>query len=443
LPDKAIDLMDEAASKIRLQASFLPQEVRQAMERVERVKREKEDASKAQDFERAAQLRDRERVLRQKLEELEGSVKRDKGRGSLNTVTGEDIADIVSAWTGIPVTRLVEEETQKLLRMEDTIHERIIGQEVAVRAVAKAVRRARAGLKDPRRPIGSFIFLGPTGVGNTELARALAEFLFGDEGALVRIDMSEYSERHTVSRLVGSPPGYVGYEEGGQLTEAVRRRPFSVVLFDEIEKAHPEIFNVLLQILDDGRLTDAQGRTVDFKNSVIIMTSNVGAPQLDKNVGMGFRAAGADESVDRERAYQRMRDQVMEELRRTFRPEFLNRLDEVIVFRPLTTEQIKEIVGVLIERVRRELRTNVRWMSPRRRDVLARKGTTRPLVPDRCAARSSASLKIRSAVTAARAVPTRGRHRGRQRGRHCDRLERKQSLRSQSRSAKPSAGPGP
>jgi ATP-dependent Clp protease ATP-binding subunit ClpC len=376
LPDKAIDLMDEASSKIRLQASFLPQEVRQAMERVERVKREKEDASKAQDFERAAQLRDRERVLRQKLEELEGSVKRDKGRGSLNTVTGEDIADIVSAWTGIPVTRLVEEETQKLLRMEDTIHERIVGQEEAVRAVAKAVRRARAGLKDPRRPIGSFIFLGPTGVGKTELARALAEFLFGDDGALVRIDMSEYSERHTVSRLVGSPPGYVGYEEGGQLTEAVRRRPFSVVLFDEIEKAHPEIFNVLLQILDDGRLTDAQGRTIDFKNSVIIMTSNVGAPQLDKNVGMGFRAAGADESVDRERAYQRMRDQVMEELRRTFRPEFLNRLDEVIVFRPLTTEQIKEIVGVLIERVRHELRGQNMDLdvTEAAKDVLAREG---------------------------------------------------------------------
>ena len=376
LPDKAIDLMDEASSKIRLQASFLPQEVRQAMERVERVKREKEDASKAQDFERAAQLRDRERVLRQKLEELEGSFKRDKGRGSLNTVTGEDIADIVSAWTGIPVTRLVEEETQKLLRMEDTIHQRIVGQEEAVRAVAKAVRRARAGLKDPRRPIGSFIFLGPTGVGKTELARALAEFLFGDEGALVRIDMSEYSERHTVSRLVGSPPGYVGYEEGGQLSEAVRRRPFSVVLFDEIEKAHPEIFNVLLQILDDGRLTDAQGRTVDFKNCVIIMTSNVGAPQLDKNIGMGFRAAGADESVDRERAYQRMRDQVMEELRRTFRPEFLNRLDEVIVFRPLTTGQIKEIVGILIERVRRELRgQNIDMdMTESAKEVLANEG---------------------------------------------------------------------
>ncbi len=375
LPDKAIDLMDEAASKIRLQASFLPQEVRQAMERVERTRREKEEASKAQDFERAAQLRDRERVLRQKLEELQGSLKREKGREP-TVVTAEDIADIVSSWTGIPVTRLVEEETQKLLRMEEALHERIVGQDEAVRAVAKAVRRARAGLKDPRRPIGSFIFLGPTGVGKTELARALAEFLFGDEGALVRIDMSEYSERHTVSRLVGSPPGYVGYEEGGQLTEAVRRRPFSVVLFDEIEKAHPEIFNVLLQILDDGRLTDAQGRTVDFKNCVIIMTSNVGAPQLDKEVGIGFRAAGYDETVDRERQYERMREQVMEELRRTFRPEFLNRLDEIIVFRPLTHEQIKAIVGILMERVRRELRgQNMDLeLTPAAQEVLAREG---------------------------------------------------------------------
>ncbi|MCL6552021.1 MAG: ATP-dependent Clp protease ATP-binding subunit [Firmicutes bacterium] len=375
LPDKAIDLMDEAASKIRLQASFLPQELRQAMERVERTRREKEEASKAQDFERAAQLRDRERVLRQKLEELQGSIKREKGREP-TVVTAEDIADIVSSWTGIPVTRLVEEETQKLLRMEEALHERIVGQDEAVRAVAKAVRRARAGLKDPRRPIGSFIFLGPTGVGKTELARALAEFLFGDEGALVRIDMSEYSERHTVSRLVGSPPGYVGYEEGGQLTEAVRRRPFSVVLFDEIEKAHPEIFNVLLQILDDGRLTDAQGRTVDFKNCVIIMTSNVGAPQLDKEVGIGFRAAGYDETVDRERQYERMREQVMEELRRTFRPEFLNRLDEIIVFRPLTHEQIKAIVGILMERVRRELRgqTMDLEVTPAAQEVLAREG---------------------------------------------------------------------
>ncbi len=376
LPDKAIDLMDEASSKIRLQASFLPQEVRQAVERVERAKREKEEASKAQDFERAAQLRDRERVLRQKLEELEGSIKREKGRGNLNTVTGDDIADIVSSWTGIPVRRLVEEESQKLLHMEGSIHERIVGQEEAVRAVSKAVRRSRAGLKDPRRPIGSFIFLGPTGVGKTELARALAEFLFGDEGALIRIDMSEYSERHTVSRLVGSPPGYVGFEEGGQLTEAVRRRPFSVVLFDEIEKAHPEIFNVLLQILDDGRLTDAQGRTVDFKNSIIIMTSNVGAPQLDKEVGIGFRAAGRDETMDRERVYERMRDHVMEELRRTFRPEFLNRLDEVIVFRPLTTEQIAVIVGILIARVRREMRGQNMDLevSEAARELLAREG---------------------------------------------------------------------
>ena len=354
LPDKAIDLMDEAASKIRLQASFLPQEVRQAVERVERVRREKEEAIKNQDFEKAALLRDKEKVLRQKLEELESSWKREKGR-DISTVTAEDIADVVSSWTGIPVTRLVEEETQRLLRMEESLHERIVGQEEAVSAVAKAVRRARTGLKDPRRPVGSFIFLGPTGVGKTELARALAEFLFGDEDALIRIDMSEYSERHTISRLVGSPPGYVGYEEGGQLTEAVRRRPYSVVLFDEIEKAHPEIFNVLLQILDDGRLTDAQGRTVDFKNTVIIMTSNVGAPVLEKEVAIGFRPV-RDEREAMETAYARMKERITEELRRTFRPEFLNRIDEIIIFRPLTGQQIKAIVDILIARVRRELR---------------------------------------------------------------------------------------
>jgi len=355
LPDKAIDLMDEAASKIRIQSSFLPAELRQAMERVEKVRREKEEAIRAQDFERAAQLRDRERVQRQKLEELESSW-RAQHRRDPTTVTAEDIAEVVSSWTGIPVTKLVEAETQKLLRMEEALHKRIVGQDEAVAAVSRAVRRARAGLKDPRRPIGSFIFLGPTGVGKTELARALAEFLFGDENALIRIDMSEYSERHTVSRLVGAPPGYVGYEEGGQLTEAVRRRPYSVVLLDEIEKAHPEIFNVLLQILDDGRLTDAQGRTVDFKNCVIIMTSNIGAPQIERSTpALGFRAI-ADEKAEQERTYERMREQVLEELKRTFRPEFLNRIDEVIVFRPLTKEQMRAIVEILLERVRREVR---------------------------------------------------------------------------------------
>ena len=374
LPDKAIDLMDEASSKIRLQASFLPQEVRQAVEKVERVRREKDDAIKAQDFEKAAPLRDKERVLRQKLEELESSWKKEKGR-DVSTVSEEDIADIVSSWTGIPVTRLVEEEAQRLLHMEDSIHERIIGQEEAVRAVSKAVRRARTGLKDPRRPVGSFIFLGPTGVGKTELARALAEFLFGDENALIRIDMSEYSERHTISRLVGSPPGYVGYEEGGQLTEQVRRRPYSVVLFDEIEKAHPEIFNVLLQILDDGRLTDAQGRTVDFKNAVLIMTSNVGAPILEKEVAIGFRPSrGGDEAMAS--AYERMKERITEELRRTFRPEFLNRIDEIIIFRPLTSEQIKLIVNILISRVRRELRGQGMdlELSEAAKDLLANEG---------------------------------------------------------------------
>src|SRR5437899_1764442 len=374
LPDKAIDLMDEASSKIRLQASFLPQEVRQAVEKVERVRREKEESIKNQDFEKAAQLRDKERVLRQKLEELESSWKREKGR-DISTVTAEDIADVVSSWTGIPVTRLVEEETQRLLKMEESIHERIVGQEEAVSAVAKAVRRARTGLKDPRRPVGSFIFLGPTGVGKTELARALAEFLFGDENALIRIDMSEYSERHTISRLVGSPPGYVGYEEGGQLTEAVRRRPFSVVLFDEIEKAHPEIFNVLLQILDDGRLTDAQGRAVDFKNAVIIMTSNVGAPLLEKEVAIGFKPT-RDELTAMDSAYARMKEHITEELRRTFRPEFLNRIDEVIIFRPLTGDQIKAIADILIARVQRELRgQNMQLeLTEAAKDLLAKEG---------------------------------------------------------------------
>ncbi len=374
LPDKAIDLMDEAASKIRLQASFLPQEVRQALDKAERARREKEEAIKGQDFEKAASLRDKEKVLRQKLEELESSWKTDKGR-DITTVTADDIADIVSSWTGIPVMRLVEEETEKLLRMEDTIHSRIIGQEEAVHAVSRAVRRARAGLKDARRPIGSFIFLGPTGVGKTELTLALAEFLFGDEGAVIRIDMSEYTERHTVSRLVGAPPGYVGYEEGGQLTEQVRRRPYSVVLLDEIEKAHPEIFNVLLQILEDGRLTDAQGRTVDFKNCVVIMTSNVGAPQIQRESGFGFRG-GEGERQEAEAAYDRMKTHVMEELRRTFRPEFLNRVDEIIVFRSLSREQIRAIVDILMERIKREIRGQgmTLAMTDAARDLLATEG---------------------------------------------------------------------
>ena len=374
LPDKAIDLMDEAASKIRLHASLRPQEVRQALDKAERVRREKEEAIKGQDFEKAASLRDKEKVLRQKLEELESSWKMDKGR-DITTVTADDIADIVSSWTGIPVMRLVEEETEKLLRMEDSLHTRIVGQEEAVHAVSRAVRRARAGLKDARRPIGSFIFLGPTGVGKTDLTLALVEFLFGDEGAVIRIDMSEYTERHTVSRLVGAPPGYVGYEEGGQLTEQVRRRPYSVVLLDEIEKAHPEVFNVLLQILEDGRLTDAQGRTVDFKNCVIIMTSNVGAPQIQRDTGLGFRGTES-ERLEAERTYDRMKIHVMEEMRRTFRPEFLNRVDEIIVFRPLMRDQIRAIVDILMERVTREIRGQgmALTMTDAARELLATEG---------------------------------------------------------------------
>src|SRR2546427_158813 len=313
--------------------------------------------------------------LRERYESHHGVTISDEALVAAATLAEEDIADVVSSWTGIPVTRLVEEETQRLLKMEESIHERIVGQEEAVSAVAKAVRRARTGLKDPRRPVGSFIFLGPTGVGKTELARALAEFLFGDENALIRIDMSEYSERHTISRLVGSPPGYVGYEEGGQLTEAVRRRPFSIVLFDEIEKAHPEIFNVLLQILDDGRLTDAQGRAVDFKNAVIIMTSNVGAPLLEKEVAIGFKPT-RDELTAMDSAYNRMKEHITEELRRTFRPEFLNRIDEVIIFRPLTGDQIKAIVDILIARVQRELRgQNMQLeLTAAAKDLLAKEG---------------------------------------------------------------------
>ncbi|MDN5361454.1 MAG: ATP-dependent Clp protease ATP-binding subunit ClpC [Moorella sp. (in: firmicutes)] len=353
LPDKAIDLMDEAGSRVRLQVYTAPDEVKKLEARLEEIEKEKAAAVNAQEFEKAASLRDEEKKIKEELEAKKGEWQKEKGLEK-SVVTAEDIAQIVSSWTGIPVTQLAQEESERLLHLEDVLHQRVIGQDEAVHAVARAVRRARAGLKDPKRPIGSFIFLGPTGVGKTELARALAAALFGDEDAMVRFDMSEYMEKHTVSRLVGAPPGYVGYEESGQLTEAVRRRPYSVVLFDEIEKAHPDIFNVLLQVLDDGRLTDAKGRTVDFRNTVIIMTSNIGAGTIKRET-LGFKASTSEVAAE---SYDKMKKHIMEELRRTFRPEFLNRIDDLIVFHALSQEDIREIVDLMLAELNRRLEDN-------------------------------------------------------------------------------------
>ena len=329
LPDKAIDLVDEAASRMRIKTMTAPPRYRELEEEIEKVRKDKEDAIENQEFEKAASLRDKERKLSQKKRELEESW-RDEENEQQPEIGEEEIADIVSMWTGIPVFKLTEAETQKLIRMEDELHKRVIGQHEAIVAVSKSIRRARAGIKDPKRPTGSFIFLGPSGVGKTELARTLAEFLFGDEDALIQVDMSEYMEKHSVSRLVGSPPGYIGYDEGGQLTEAVRRKPYSVVLLDEIEKAHPDVFNILLQILEDGKLTDAQGRKVDFRNTIVIMTSNIGAASISKNQTLGF-SVGDESGL----SYDDMKDRVMGELKKVFRPELLNRIDEVIVFHKL------------------------------------------------------------------------------------------------------------
>jgi len=347
LPDKAIDLIDEAASRVRIKSMTTP-DFNELEEELMRIQREKEVAVGAKQLEKAASLRDKEKAL---ITEKRTKVGRWIPKTKIK-VTEEEIAQIVSAWTGIPVFRLTEEESTKLLRMEEALHKRVVSQDEAIESVSRAIRRTRAGLKDPKRPTGSFIFLGPSGVGKTELARTLAEYLFGDEDALVQLDMSEYMEKHTVSRLVGSPPGYVGYEEGGQLTEVVRRRPYSVILFDEVEKAHPDVFNVLLQILEDGHLTDAQGRTVDFKNSIIIMTSNIGARYIQKATPVGF-SKPTEETL----SYEDMKEKIISELKRTFRPEFLNRVDDIIVFRGLTKEDIKKIVDIMLDRLRTQLRS--------------------------------------------------------------------------------------
>ncbi|MBA2283190.1 MAG: ATP-dependent Clp protease ATP-binding subunit, partial [Acidimicrobiia bacterium] len=347
LPDKAIDLIDEAGSRLRIKRMEVPPDFKELENEISAVQQQKKEAVEAQRFEEAGKLRDKEKELLGKKEEMEAEVKA-SGVDLFDEVDEEAIAEVLSVWTGIPVYKLTEEETQKLLKMEDELHKRVIGQQDSIKAVSQAIRRTRAGLKDPKRPSGSFIFLGPSGVGKTELAKTLAEFLFGDEQALIALDMSEYMEKHTVSRLVGSPPGYVGYEEGGQLTEAVRRKPFSVVLFDEIEKAHPDVFNTLLQILEEGRLTDAQGRSVDFRNTVLIMTSNLGTADLRK-AAVGF--GKSDEAI----SYERMKEKVNDALKQHFRPEFLNRIDEVIVFHELSKAEVTQIVDLMIKRVRVQL----------------------------------------------------------------------------------------
>ncbi|SEO14647.1 ATP-dependent Clp protease ATP-binding subunit ClpC [Terribacillus saccharophilus] len=348
LPDKAIDLIDEAASKVRLRSYTAPPNLKELEQKLEEVRKEKDAAVQSQEFEKAASLRDTEQRLRDQLDQTKDQWKEKQGQES-SEVTVEDIASVVSIWTGVPVAKLTKDESERLLNMEQTLHGRVIGQDEAVVAISKAIRRARAGLKDPKRPIGSFIFLGPTGVGKTELARALADSMFGDEDAMIRIDMSEYMERHSTARLVGSPPGYVGYEEGGQLTEKVRRKPYSVVLLDEVEKAHPEVFNILLQVLEDGRLTDSKGRLVDFRNTILIMTSNVGASELKRSKSLGFTMDSEDQN------FKDMKAKVTEELKKAFRPEFLNRIDETIVFHPLEKKHMKDIVTLMADQLKKRL----------------------------------------------------------------------------------------
>lgn len=357
LPDKAIDLIDEAASRVRMRTFTAPDTLKELEQKIEETKNEKEEAIRTQDFEKAATLRDEERILKEKLEQEQTKWK-DKNTKNITEISEEEIAEVIANWTGIPVKKLTEDENEKLKHLEEELHKRVIGQNEAISAVSKAIRRGRVGLKDPKRPIGSFIFLGPTGVGKTELSKALAEALFGDENAMIRIDMSEYMEPHSVSKLIGSPPGYVGFDDGGQLTEKVRRKPYCVILFDEIEKAHPDVMNMLLQILEDGRLTDSQGRTVNFKNAVIIMTSNVGARLITDTKTLGFTRSVENKDEDENKKYEETKKDVLQELKKQFRPEFINRIDEIIVFHKLTDSEIEKIIDIMLQEVINRMKEN-------------------------------------------------------------------------------------
>ena len=407
LPDKAIDLMDEAASRVKMRTYTMPDSIKEIEEKIATLDREKEEAIRVQDFEKAATLRDKENEQKDKLEK-EKKKWQSKNSKNVQNLNEEDIAEVIASWTKIPVQKITQDENDKLKHLEETLHKRVIGQNEAVEAVSKAIRRGRVGLKDPNRPIGSFLFLGPTGVGKTELSKALAEALFGNDDAMIRIDMSEYMEPHSVAKLIGSPPGYVGYDEGGQLTEKIRRKPYSVILFDEIEKAHPDVMNMLLQILDDGRLTDATGRTVNFKNTVVIMTSNVGARMItDKNV-LGF-SQGADKKEGEEKEYETIKKDVMAELKKQFRPEFINRIDDIIVFHKLNDEDIKQIIEIMLKQVQKRLKEqeyNVE-IDDSVKELIAKKGidTNYGARPLKRAIQSNVEDRIAEAILDGKIIP--------------------------------------
>ena len=407
LPDKAIDLMDEAASRVKMRTYTMPDSIKEIEEKIATLDKEKEEAIRVQDFEKAASLRDKENEQKDKLEKEKKKWQSKNSKNVLN-LTEEDIAEVIASWTKIPVNKITQDENEKLKHLEETLHKRVIGQNEAVEAVSKAIRRGRVGLKDPNRPIGSFLFLGPTGVGKTELSKALAEALFGNEDAMIRVDMSEYMEPHSVAKLIGSPPGYVGYDEGGQLTEKIRRKPYSVILFDEIEKAHPDVMNMLLQILDDGRLTDATGRTVNFKNTVIIMTSNVGARMItDKNI-LGF-SQNVDNKEGQEKEYESIKKDVMAELKKQFRPEFINRIDDIIVFHKLTDEDIGQIIEIMLKQVQKRLKEqeyNVE-IDKSVKDLVAKKGidTNYGARPLKRAIQSNVEDKIAEAILDGKIIP--------------------------------------